>query len=479
MPDLTTLSLEKVRELIAEGESERVEFKINPPRPNDLADRICGLANTRSGGYIFFGVEDKTGRLVGISRPNEITDDILRAARLVKPAVALTGGGPVTYRLDGVNIVAIQVPPNDGTLYQSGGLFLVRKGSYTMPMSSEEIETHLNTHGVTRWEKLLCPRATLEDLDTELVERYLSYRAERSRRNLRYTAREDLLVGLEAAANDPQTNKLRPTNAGMLMFGYDPQLFLPQSEVVCIRYGDSMGVGQYLDRKNFYGNLPELIDKVEEFVRMHTRVGARIVGFKREDLPEYPLEALREAIVNAIVHRDYSRTGETVRIFYYSDRVEIHSPGLLLPGITLEDLAQMKVPSRPRNPLLAQFLRDVPGYMERIGSGVRLMINEMRRLALPDPQFLEQHEFVVIFRHAQEEQQPAIKPTSPGNEAKLNPRQLNGLQIVQEKGSISNSEYQAATGASPATALRDLTDLVERGILTTRGKLKGLRYYLP
>src|SRR3546814_14299355 len=79
----------------------------------------------------------------------------------------------------------------------------------------------------------------------------------------------------------------------MLMFGYDPQLFIPQSEVVCIRYADALGVGGYVDRKNFIGNLPELIDKTAEFITLHTRVGARISGFKREDLPELTLDALR------------------------------------------------------------------------------------------------------------------------------------------------------------------------------------------
>ena len=467
------LNEQDLTKILAGGESETVEFKIKPPRPGELAERICGMANTRSGGVIVFGVEDRTGRLVGVKQPGDSIDQVLRATRLVKPTVALPPPGPATYFADGVQIVAVQVPPNNGTLYQSGGVFWKRQGSHTVPMSSEEVESHLNTYGSTHWETALCPRATLQDINYDLVERHLSYRAERSRRTLRFTSPDDLLLGLECAAPDPATGKLRPTNAGMLMFGYDPQLFLPQTEVVCIRYADTLGVGGYLDRKNFTGNLPEIIDKTAEFMTLHTRVGARISGFRREDLPEFPLEALREAVVNAVVHRDYSRTGETVRLFYYADRVEIHSPGLLLPGITLDDLAHLRVPSRPRNPLLASFLRDVPGYMERIGSGIRLMVNEMRHTGLPDPEFIEQHEFVVIFRNG------STGGSGPGLTGALNPRQLVGLQIVQQKGSISSGEYRAATGASESTALRDLADLVNRGTLATRGKTKSLRYYLP
>lgn len=469
-----SLNEDELTKMLAGGETEVVEFKIKPPRPGELAERICGMANSRTGGTILFGIEDKTGKLVGIGQPNDSIDQILRASRLVKPAIALSPPGPAAYKVGGVQIVAVQVPSNNGALYQARGVFWKRQGSHTIPMSSEEVEAHLNTYGSTHWERMLCSRAKLEDINYDLVDRYISYRAERSRHSLRYTSREDLLVGLECSGLDPLTQQLRPTNAGMLMFGYDPQLFIPQSEVVCIRYGDALGVGGYVDRKNFVGNMPELIDKTAEFLTLHTRVGARISGFKREDLPEFPIEALREAVVNAVVHRDYSRVGETVRVFYYADRVEVHSPGLLLPGITTDDLARLRVPSRPRNPLLAGFLRDVPGYMERVGSGIRLMVNEMRHMGLPDPEFVEQHEFVVIFRNG-----TSGEGTGPGTTGTLNSRQLIGLQIVQQKGSISSGEYCAATGASERTARRDLMGMVNRGILATRGKTKSLRYYLP
>src|SRR5262245_30039525 len=131
----------------------------------------------------------------------------------------------------------------------------------------------------------------------------------------------------------------------------------------------------------------------------------------------------------------------------------------------------MRVASRPRNPLIAQFLRDIPGYMERVGTGIRLMINEMRQLGLPDPEFVELHEFVVIFCSGPRK---AINPVE-----ELNERQLIRLQIIHDKGSINSGEYFAATGASERTALRDLSELVEKGVLVTRGKKRWLRYYLP
>ena len=465
-------SAAEIRQMLAtDEETGEVEFKIKAPRPAELAERICGMANRRSGGTVLFGIENAQRAVVGLARPHQTIDLIWTALRLVKPAVRLRTPDPEVVPWDGKQLVVLQIAPNDGELYQAGNVFWIRKGSHTVAMTREEIETHLRTYGSTTWEVLLCPRATSADLEYGRVEQYLSYRAERSRSQRRYTGREDLLLGLQAAGRDPATQDLRPTHAGMLLFGVDPQLHIPQSEVVCVRYTDSLGAGAYLDRKNFTGTLPNLIDQTAEFLERHMNVGGQIRGFKREDRPEYPLEALREAVTNAVVHRDYSRRNEQVRVFFYRDRIEVHSPGLLLPGITPADLAALRVVSRPRNPILAEFLRDIPGYMEKIGSGIRLMVQEMRRLGLPDPEFIEQHEFVVIFRNGLEHQAPTHSP--------LNARQVRGLQIVQEVGSISNSEYSAATGVAERTALNDLKAMVGRGILIRRGDKRGARYFLP
>lgn len=475
MSRLEQMSIEELRQLIAGGETVQLEFKLNPPRQYELSERICGMANTRTGGLILFGVEDGTGQPIGIAQPGLITDELLKAARALKPPLNLATSEPIVFKLDGKNIVAIEIPPNSGILYQcSTRGFVIRKGTHTVGMSVEEVQERLYSYGLMHWEESVCSRASLNDLDPALIERYLSLRNERSRRNLRYSSREELLKGLKCAAPDPQDKSLRPTNTGLLMFGYDPQLFLPQSEVVCIRYADRLGVGKYLDRKNIYGTLPELIDQVEEWLRLNIRVGAVISGFRRNDLPEYPLEALREAVVNAVVHRDFSRIGETVRVFMYTDRLEVRSPGLLLAGITLEDLRQLRVPSRPRNPLLAQFLRDLPGYMERVGSGIRLMISEMQGLDLPEPEFVEQHEFIVIFRNGRANNNEA----EAAPQSKLNERQLTGLKLIQVRGSLSNSEYRDATGVTDRTALRDLAEMVDLGLLITKGSKRSQRYYL-
>jgi ATP-dependent DNA helicase RecG len=458
-----------LQRLIADGESNTVEFKIKAPRPAELAERMCGMANTRTGGMIIFGVEDATRTPVGVAEPSDTVDIALRAARMLKPPLPITDSTIQITTLDTRKLVIMHIPANLGTLYQYTGAFLVRRGTHTVALALDEINAYLNAYGAGRWEIGVAPRAMLEDIDTVAVERHLAFRAERSRERQRYVEPADLLLSLEAAARDLQSSALRPTNAGLLMFGYDPQLHLPQSEVVCIKYADTIGVRSYLDRRNLRGTLPELINQTSLFLKQFIRVGATIRGFFREDEPEYPHEALREAVVNAIVHRDYSRLGETVRVFMYDDRVEVRSPGGLLPGISLADLVAMRVRSVPRNPVLAGYLRDRPGYMERIGSGIRFMVSEMRRMDLPDPEFTDHQDFVVTFRNGDRVAE------HPG----LNERQRMGLRIVHEQGSISTPEYCAVTGAPERTGLRDLQSLVAKGLLVVRGKKRGQRFYLP
>lgn len=302
---------ETLRQLIAGGESGTVEFKIKAPRPAELAERMCGMANTRSGGVIIFGVADTGGDVVGLTDPNATLDIALRAARMLKPA--LTPHQTITHRIDGKIVLVVELAPNQGVLYQSSGVCWIRRGSHTVPMSVEEIRLHLNAAGALHWETDLCRHATLDDLDPRLLNRYIELRDERSRRNVRHSSYEDLLLGLRCAAIDPLTGSLRPTHIGVLMFGRDPHFHIPQSEIVCVRYTDTVGVRKYEDRRIVHGTLIEIIDQAESFIRQYLVVGAEIIGFKRVDLPEYPFEALREAIVNAVVHRDYSLEGQAIQ----------------------------------------------------------------------------------------------------------------------------------------------------------------------
>ncbi len=398
-----------LRRLIKGGETTTVEFKVATPRPVEMAERLCGMANAQ-GGIIIIGVEDVERKVVGVPDERMVMtkDVILRAARqIIKPALVLDPPEPEIYEIGGKQLVVATVPPNNGSVYQSGGVFWVRRGTHTVPLSVSELIEMANDRGLVHWELLPARKAAMEDIDLEKVEAYLRQRSMRSRQAGRFENIEQVLIGMECAVV-LDDGKVVPTNAGILFFGHEPQMHIMQSEIDCVLFRGAMGASRYTDKKVITGTVQELIDGAETFLRSYMPVEGRVEGWKRIDIPEYPIEALREALVKAVVHRDYSRYGESIRVFYYADRIEIHSPGLLLPGVTVEQMEKGEVQSRLCNPVLANLLRDVPGYMERIGSGIRFMLDETRRMGLSAPQFREMNEFVVTFRKA-----PALMSPQP------------------------------------------------------------------
>jgi ATP-dependent DNA helicase RecG len=492
MPTLTDAAL---RRAIADGETSTVELKKAVPRPGELAERMCGMANAQ-GGLIIIGVEDSSLEVVGVpdARMALTRDMVLRAARQIDPPLPLDPAEPEVYVLDGKRVVVATIPPSRGPVYQASGVFWIRRGTHTVPLSASEMLELANDRGLQDWELQPVRDATMKDIDPERVDAYVRQRSARSRGLRRFDNLQQFLVGLKCARI--VNRKAIPTNAGLLFFGHDPQQHIIQSEVVCVLYRDASGVGGYADRKIITGTIQELIDETEAFLAQHMPVEGRIEGWKRIDLPDYPLEALREAVVNAVIHRDYTRRGESIRVFYYVDRIEVHSPGLLLPGVTVEQMRRGEVTSKLRNPILAGLLRDIPGYMERVGSGIRLMLEETKQMGLPPPQFREMSEFVVTFSKAPVAA-PALPTTSGGGtlwyaEARQQEsathesllleqeqRMQQAMQYVRGHGAITNTVYRELTGVSEATARRDLEALVERGALRGKGKTRGRQYRLP
>jgi len=471
----------EIQRLIAGGETEVVEFKVAPPRPSDLASRLCGFANG-AGGSIILGVADASWAVVGVKDSAAAVDALHAACRLCKPPVRLDPGQPEVVQVNGKALVVGQVPPNKGPLHQVSGVFYIRRGTHTVPMDAEEIEAHFHQRGTLAWEAQPVVLATLGDLDQEKVAAYLAHRPGR-RGDTTDPAAPLTLQRIGCAALDPaQPELLRPTYAGLLLFGTHPQDVIRHAEVVCVLFGDTLGRHRYLDRRIIHGTLPEQIDQAEEFLQRHIRTAARTQGFHRVDEPDYPLEALREAVVNAVVHRDYALTGEAVRLFYYADRIEVHSPGLLLPGLRLDDLEAGRAPSRPRNPIMASLLRDIPGgYMERLGSGVAFMIHEMQAWGRPAPAFREQSELVVTFARGDEAaRHEDVTPASVAPESTpprgRAARQEAALRYVQEHGAISNKVYRTLTSVSAMTAVRDLEMLVAQGALRMIGQGRSQQY---
>jgi ATP-dependent DNA helicase RecG len=486
----------ELKALIQGGETNTVELKVAAPRATEMAERFCGMANAQ-GGVVIIGVKDSFREIVGVPdhRIGETLDVILRAVRqMIKPELVLEPPEPEIYTVEGKKLVVATVKPSHGPVYQAHGIYWVRRGTHTVSLSLSELLEMANDRGLVDWEHQPVRNATMEDLDPEEVKAYLARRSTSDRHANRFKDLERVLIGMECAVRT-NDGKVVPTNAGMLFFGHAPQEHIIQSDVACVLYRETIGASRYADRRFITGTLQDLIDGAELFLSRYIAVGAKVEGFKRIDIPEYSLEALREAVINAVVHRDYSKRGESIRVFCYPDRVEIHSPGLLLPGITVEQMERGEVQSKLRNRTLANLLKDIPGYMERLGSGIKFMLDETKRLGLPGPQFREMGEFVVTFHKSPALMSPQPRPqhieTLWGDEEDTQPEILSqdqsaqrehrltkAVEHVQKHGFITNSIYRQLTGISDRTAHRDLETLIERGRLKGTGQRAARRYVL-
>ncbi len=194
---------------------------------------------------------------------------------------------------------------------------------------------------------------------------------------------EALLRNLRLADN--VDGEWRLTVAGLLIFGADPQRFMPQSRLSAVAFAGFDEDADILDRREITGRLPQVITDARLFLERNIRQPARELGFQREDLPLYDRKALGEAVVNAVAHRDYSLSGSQIRLFVFADRVEVRSPGRLPNSITLDNI-RLGVHAE-RNRRLATLLTQL-GYMSAIGTGIpRLIIRLSRLLSGREPEF--------------------------------------------------------------------------------------------
>jgi len=241
-------------------------------------------------------------------------------------------------------------------------------------------------------DELPVPGATVEDLDQGCFERSFETFAE--------MPIEDVGLSMERLLTNLKLwDGTALTVAGLLLFGRNPQAHLPFAMISAVHFkGNEIGE-EFLDRKEIVGTLEDQITDAETWLRLRLPVSGEITGFRREDTHEIPPFVLREAVVNAVVHRDYTIRSQT-RIFVFDDRIEIMNPGRLPNTVTLDNI--LLGIHAERNPILVTFLSRL-GFVSRIGTGIPRMIRLMREHGLPAPEFrIVNHEFRVVLRRSGE-----------------------------------------------------------------------------
>lgn len=363
-------------DFLKRDEGKTLEFKQDLSSPKGLLKTLIAFANT-AGGRIIIGVEDKTRRPAGVVSPldeeerlcNLIADSI--SPRLVPNIEMVT--------VDNKTLLIAEVFLSNSRphfLRAEGperGIY-VRLGSTNRQADRELVaELRRSVEGIA-FDEMPLPELSAEDLDLSAARALF-----KGRRNL---DRQELLT-LKLLRMDQ--GKPVPTKGAVLLFAKERTFHFPDAWVQCGRFAgrDKTTIFDHID---LYDHLPQVVDGIMLFLKKHAMRSADLSHIRRKDVWSIPLTILREAVINALVHADYSQRGAPTRITFFDDRIEIENPGILLPGMTIEDMKQGI--SKIRNPVIARVFREL-GLIEQWGSGVRRMFREAETLGLPAPEIAE------------------------------------------------------------------------------------------
>lgn len=374
----------EIKELIAKGEGHHLEFKEENISNEDLAKTLVCFANT-DGGKILIGIDDNRN-IKGVSDTDKIMlkiDDI--AINHCNPPISIL---QETAQIEGKTIVIVNIPKGSQRPYRTkSGNYYVRASNRCRQATREELLRIFQAAESIYYDELPVSRSNLSDLDINRFKKFLentyAFHVDNYDELLNYLKNFHLI-----------TSNKTPTLTGILFFGYAPQNFLPEARVVCAFINATDLSIPPDDKKNIVGTIPQILEDTERFLKIYLKEKHKIKNFEPETKLELPLEALREAIVNAIAHRDYTISAP-IRILIFVDRIEIHSPGKLPNTVTIESI---KVGGSHvlRNPTIYNILAKM-GMVTDLGSGVRRIINLVYEHIGKDVEFKEtDSEFILI-----------------------------------------------------------------------------------
>lgn len=375
-------TLKELIEKIELGEDSILELKKELPRKDNLASEIAAFANAK-GGVILIGIDDNK-EIVGLGDSvalDEVEKTVVEICQdSVKPPVSIDTR---KLRIYGKNLLKIEVPRSLFVHKTSNGYF-VRQGSRKTEMPTEQLGRLLQARSqarIIRFEEQFVPGTDKSTLRKDLFTRFLRNVETEERENTQLLKRR-LLV--------EDNGNYQASVAGLLMCSDQSQEYLYNSFISAVCYrGPNKDAHYQLDAKDFTGPLDQQILDACGFVKRHNQISARKeVG--RVERPQYSMKAVFEAVVNAIVHRDYSKDSSKIRLFMFSDRLELYSPGVLANTLTVETLEYGRA---ARNELLSRLLSELPveeglggavgrkHFLERIGEGVGIILRESEELS--------------------------------------------------------------------------------------------------
>ncbi len=433
-------------------EQQNIEY--NQSWHVDYLKWVCGFANAQ-GGVIFIGKDDN-GNVVGIDDSKKLMGDI---PNKVRNAMGITVEVNL-HEENGNQFIEIVTLPYTVPV-SLRGRYYYRSGSTKQELTGNSLNEFLLRKSGKTWDDVIEPRATFDDIDENTFSAFLKMSEEKGR-----------LPDVVGLTTQHIFEKLLLTEKGQLkrgalvLFGKNPERFYPTTFVKIGRWEGNNILFHDVEEGNLFTLLRNVTNKLNND---YLKQKIHFEGLYRIETGEYPREAMREVLLNALVHRNYM--GAPIQIRVYDDKMNIWNDGGLPTGISLESLKRPHS-SNPRNPIIAGVCFK-GGLIDAWGSGTVKIIETCLQAGLPEPELIEQDGgfFVTLFKNNLTKEQL----TKLG----LNERQLKAVEYVKEKGKITNKEYQSLNTISERTASRELSDLVEKQVFnSSETKGAGSYFYL-
>ncbi|WP_433513604.1 ATP-binding protein [Nonomuraea sp. CA-143628] len=463
--------------------------------PKTIRETLSAFANTH-GGVLILGLSESTGfTATGVHDASKLSNDLASLCSTdMEPALR-----PLirVHDFEGVKIIVAEVPELDPAqrpcFYKGAGMTrgsFVRVGDGDQRMSSYEVQIMLSSRGQPREDEMAVPGTGLELLDSIALESFIA----RLRTSRPYAFKDldhDNLLRrakiLVTGHDGTETLSL----AAMLALGSYPQEYFPQLMISFVHYpsvtGQPSATGtRFLDNLTIEGPIPVMVRDALAAIRRNMSRRAVIGGAGREDVWEYPETALREAVVNALVHRDLSSAarGTQIQIEMYPDRLTMRSPGGLFGPVTIDNLTDEGI-SSARNATLMKMLEDVPlpgeirTVCENRGSGIRAMVSALRAAGMSPPQFDDRvSSFTVTIPNHALLNEEVVRWIEGLGEGGLTDSQCIALAMLRNGEILDNRSYRSTTGVDSRVATAELRDLVARELVTQAGSRRWAQYEL-
>ncbi|MBN1577050.1 MAG: putative DNA binding domain-containing protein [Chitinispirillaceae bacterium] len=440
---------ERIDLLIREGEGLFIEFKEHfTPR---IAEDMVAFANTR-GGTILLGVKDDR-TVAGEKCTNVLKARILSLARNCSPSIE------ISVRQAG-DVVAVMVPEGREKPYSCSSGYFRRLDAVTQKMTNHELRIIFRETDSVRFEQKVCRECSIKDLSAAKIKDFCKA-ASISHGN---TGQDALLEGLELAGDKGITN------AGVMLFGKNPVRFIHQCSMLLLAFKGTTSVDIY-DRMDVKDDLIIQFNEAVTFIKKHINRRSIIEGTYRRDVYEVPEPVIREAVANAIVHRDYAMTGTDITISIFDDRLEIKNPGGLLPGVTEKTLGKISV---RRNPLISEMFNRID-IIEKAGTGFGRMREALAREGFPEPEIQSESFFFITFRRVYNLELTVHEPAV--SKEKIDEGTIKKTSKKTSKKTINktNKKIIDLLKNNPEMTLQELSEAIELSLIGVRWNIDKLR----